>query len=132
MPKLTKTQSEKLWGTDGPYSQANIIIQTRILDDQVSRVFIEVEIDVNPLTYEIVSQNRTHFKNDPVVTQFINHADFCGLEHGYTSCAFSGEYLDESVMKEAEHALEYSKAAIIRMHQFVMDELNKADLTLDG
>lgn len=28
--KLTKKQQDELWGGEGPYSEANIIIQTRI------------------------------------------------------------------------------------------------------
>jgi len=122
--KLSKSQIDKLWGEDGPYSQANLIIQTRILDDTVSRVFVEVEVDINPLTYEIIKQNIKKFKDDPMVTQLIDHADFRGQEFGYVSCAFSCEYYDESVMNEAKKALEYTKKTVIKMHKFVMNLLD--------
>lgn len=123
MQKLSQTQLDKLWGEDGPYSQANIIIQTRILDAHVSRVFVEVEVDINPLTYEIIKQNRDHFKSDPMVSQLIDHADYRGPAFGYVSCAFSAEYIDESVMKEAKKRLEYCTKTIIKLHKFVMNLL---------
>jgi len=41
--KLTKKQRDQLWGESGPYSEAKIITETRILDDEVSRVFVVVE-----------------------------------------------------------------------------------------
>ena len=121
--KLTQRQLDKLWGEDGPYSQANIIIQTRILDDKVSRVFIEVEVEINPLTYEIIEQNIKQFKDDMMITQLIEHADYRGPEFGYVSSAYSCEYYDESVMKEAKKRLEYAKKTIIKMHKFVMNLL---------
>jgi len=122
--KLSQRQLDKLWGEDGPYSQANLIVQTRILDDKVSRVFVEVEVEINPLTYEIIKQNIKQFENDPMISQLIDHAENRGQEFGYVSCAFSRQYYDESVMKEAKKALEYSKKTIIKMHKFVMDLLD--------
>lgn len=38
--KLTEKQREKLWGESGPYSQVNLKIENRILDDSLSRVFV--------------------------------------------------------------------------------------------
>ena len=122
--KLTQQQSDKLWGEDGPYSQANLIVQTRILDDKVSRVFVEVEVDINPLTYEIIKQNMKQFKDDQMITQLIEHADSRGQDFGYVCSAFSREYRDESVMEEAKMRLEYTKKTIIKMHKFVMDLLD--------
>lgn len=122
--ELTQKQRDKLWGEVGPYSQANLTLETRILDDKVSRVFIEVEVNINPLTYEIIKQNIKQFKNDPMITQLIAHAENRGQEFGYVSCAFSREYKEESVMEEAKKCLEYSKKTIIKMHQFVMDLLD--------
>ena len=46
-----------LWGETGPYSQANLRKEARILDDQVSRVFLVVEADINPTTFEIIASN---------------------------------------------------------------------------
>ena len=54
--KLTKIQSDKLWGEDGPYSEVHLIIETRILDDKVTRKFIIVEQNINPLSFEILKR----------------------------------------------------------------------------
>lgn len=125
--KLTNKLKEELWGGSGPYSQVNLIIQSRILDDSVSRVFIEVEVEINPLTFKIISQNRKQFRDDQTIIQLLDHAEFRGQEFGYVSHAFSGEYRNESVLRRAEKTLEYSKETVIKMHKFVMDllELNE-------
>ena len=122
--KLTQKQRDQLWGEQGPYSEAKLIIETRILDDHVSRIFVVVEVSINPLTYEIISKNIKLFKNDPAITKLIEHADNRGQDFGYVSMAFMREYIDESVMKEAQKTVEYSKATIIKMHKFVMDLLD--------
>src|SRR3989338_1967369 len=113
--KLTQKQRDQLWGEQGPYSEAKLITETRILDDQVSRVFVVVEIAINPLTYEIISKNIKQFADDEMINQLIAHCENRGQHFGYVSMAFMREYIDESVMKEAEKALEYSKATIIKM-----------------
>jgi hypothetical protein len=51
---LTDKQIAELWGGDGPYSEAKFIIESRILDDSVSRVFLRVEVNINPFTYRII------------------------------------------------------------------------------
>ncbi len=122
--QLTQQQRDELWGEDGPYSQASIIIQTRILDDRVSRVFVEVEADINPLTYKIIAQNRDQFRDDEMIQQLLDHIDYRGQKFGYVIGAFSCEYTDESVMLAAEQALAYTKATIIKMHKFVIDLLD--------
>lgn len=58
-----------------------------------------------------------------MIIQLIEHADNRGQDFGYVSMAFMREYIDESVMKEARKAVEYSKVTIIKMHKFVMDLL---------
>lgn len=118
---LTQKQRDELWGEDGPYSQASIIIQTRILDDKASRVFVEVEADINPFTYKVVIQNREKFKDNMKIQQLIAHADYRGQKFGYVVCAFSREYTDESVMEEAKEVLTYTKETLITMHRFVME-----------
>jgi hypothetical protein len=121
--RLTQQQIDQLWGEQGPYSEAKLIVETRILDDQVSRVFIVVEVNINPLTFEIVSKNKKQFKDDPMITQLIEHSEDRGQKLGYVSMAFMREYYDESVIKEAQKAVEYAKETIIKMHKFVMDLL---------
>jgi hypothetical protein len=122
--KLSQKQRDQLWGENGPYSEARLSIETRILDDSVSRIFVVVEVSINPLTFEIISKNSRYFKDDPMILQLIDHADDRGQHFGYVAQAFMDEYRDESVLEEGHKALEYSKATIIKMHRFVMDLLN--------
>ena len=122
--KITKKQQDKLWGKTGPYSQANLTIQTRILDDKISRVFLVVEADINPLTYEIVKQNRSQFKNNIMIQQLLDHAEYRGQQFGYVVSAFEEEFTDKSVWSEAQERLEYTKDNLIKMHKFVMDLLD--------
>ena len=122
--KITKKQWDKLWGGTGPYSQANLTIQTRILDDKISRVFLVVEADINPLTYEIVKQNRSQFKNNIMIQQLLDHAEYRGQQFGYVVSAFEEEFTDKSVWSEAQERLEYTKDNLIKMHKFVMDLLD--------
>ena len=122
--KITKKQRDKLWGETGPYSQANLILQTRILDDKISRVFLVVEEDMNPLTYEIVKQNRSEFKDDIMIQQLLDHAEYRGQQFGYVVSAFEEEFIGKDVWNEAQRRLEYTKDNLIRMHKFVMDLLD--------
>lgn len=122
---LTKKQQDKIWGETGPYSEARLIFCSRILDDQVSRVFVEVEVAINPLTFEMVKKNRQEFANDPIIQQLLDHSDFRGQKHGYVSSAFSRQYIDHSDALEAERHLQYAKETIIRMHKWLIRNLNK-------
>lgn len=122
--KLTQKQRDELWGEQGPYSEARLSIETRILDDSVSRIFIVVEVSINPLTYKIISKTLKQFVNDKMITQLISHAENRGQNFGYVSMTFISEYKNESVMEEAQNALKYAKATIIKMHKFVMDLLD--------
>ena len=122
--KLSKQQKFDLWGDTGPYSEAKIKIETRILDDSVSRVMVEVEANINPLTFKIIKGARKIFADDVPIQQLLDHAKYMGKNYGYVVCAFSAEYTDEDVMKEAEMRLEYVKETLIRMHKYTMDLLN--------
>ncbi len=122
--KLSQKQLDKLWGGDGPYSQASLIFETRILDDKVSRIFLNVEVSVNPLTFEIILQNRAEFKDDPMIQQLLDHADDRGQEFGYVTSAFQEEYTGEDVLFEAKKRLEYAEKTLIKMHKFVMNLLD--------
>jgi len=118
--KLARKQKDALWGETGPYSQANLTIETRILDDKVSRVFLIVGVDINPLTYELVKKHRAQFADDPKILQLLDHAEYRGQEFGYMTSAFEAEYRDESVMREAQEQLKYTIETLIKMHDFVM------------
>ncbi|MDP3245140.1 MAG: hypothetical protein Q8M83_05810 [bacterium] len=119
--KLTPKQIDKLWGESGPYSQANLTIQTRILDDKISRTFLVVEADINPLTYELVKKHQAQFTDDQKILQLLNHAEYRGHEFGYVTSAFEAEYKNESVMREAQERLEFTIETLIKMHEFVMN-----------
>jgi len=67
MIKITKKQRDMLWGQDGPYSEARIVFETRILDDEISRTFINVEVAINPTTFNICKQNLNKFKENKMI-----------------------------------------------------------------
>lgn len=122
--KLTDKQIFELWGQTGPYSEAEIVIQHRILDDRVSRIFIEVQAKINPTTFKVVKANQAHFSEDIMMQQLLDHAKDMGRDLGYLVNAFTAEYRDESVMREAERRLEYVKETLIKMHQYTMELLD--------
>ncbi len=85
---------------------------------------IEVEANINPLTFRVIKGARKIFADDEPLQQLLDHAKYMGKNYGYVVCAFSKEYIDESVMEEAKICLAYTKETIIRMHKFTMDLLN--------
>lgn len=123
--KLTKVQIEKLWGETGPYSEAHLTIETRILDDFVSRIFLSIDVHINPLTFEIIKDNRELFRDDPRIQQLLDFSEYRGLSFGYVSNAFLKEYSDEKVMKEARKAVERCKDVIFIMHKLILELLNE-------
>ena len=65
MKKLTHQEIEMLWGEEGPYSEAKLVLNTRILDDHISRVMVEVQGHINPTTFRLVKKYRyTDFADD--------------------------------------------------------------------
>ena len=121
--KLSKTQSDKLWGEDGPYSEVHLIIETRILDDKEARKFIIVELNINPLSFEIIKKNRNQFKDDIFIIQILDNAEYRGQKFGYVTCAFMKEYRESSDLIEGQERLDYSKEILIKIHKFVMNYL---------
>ncbi|MBI5619480.1 hypothetical protein HY950_00785 [Candidatus Gottesmanbacteria bacterium] len=119
------SKADRLWGGDGPYSEAHLIVETRILDDRVSRIFIVVEVSINPYTYECIRAHRTLFKSDEMIQQLLDHSEYRGQPDGYVSMAFIDEYRDSEVMEMAQEAIGRCKDTIIKMHKFVMQQLNK-------
>ena len=116
--KLTKKDIDKLWGGKGPYSEAKLIVETRILDDRVSRVFLVVEVSIN----------RKLFSNDPLIQQLLDHSEYRGQSFGYVSCFFQEEFIDDKVMEKAKRSLQYSKNIIIKMHRFVISLLKEKSI----
>lgn len=123
--KQNYSDSDRLWGVDGPYSEAKLIVDSRILDDFISRVFIVVEVAINPYTFELVKSNRKKFNNDLEIQQLLDHAEFRGQAHGYVSMAFSDEFDNEEVMVRAQKRLHESEEMIIRLHKYVMEHLRE-------
>lgn len=119
--KLTAKQIREIWGDDGPYSEVSIKIQTRILDDSVSRIFIEVDANINPLTFKVVKKMRILFKDDIIIQHLLDNARFVGQSYGYTVCAYTKEYEGVDDLKKAQLPLEYTRDAIIKMHKYVME-----------
>lgn len=121
--KLSKTQSDKLWGQDGPYSEVHLIIETRILDNKVTRKFIIVEQNINPLSFEIIKKNSDKFKNDIPIIQLLEHAEYRGQKFGYVACVFMKEYRESRDLIEGQECVDFSKEMLIRIHKFVMSYL---------
>lgn len=121
---LSDRDREMLWGEDEPYSEAKIIMNTRILGDRVSRVTVEVDGNINPTTFNIIKKNKHLFADNPVITQLLETARYEGKGWGYHISAGFEEFTnDEKVMERAKEKLQYMKDAIIRMHEFVMEYL---------
>ena len=121
MKKISSADREMLWDESGPYSEAKIVINTRILDDRVSRVMVEVEGYINPTTFKVVQENIKEFSDDPMITQLLETAVYRGKEFGYHIGAGVEEYTGNEVMQRAKEKLEYMKETMIRMHVFVME-----------
>jgi len=122
--KLSSKQQDQLWGEGGPYSESRVSIETRILDKKVSRTFVSVEVSLNPLTYKIISENIHRFENDNVIQAIIIQAHNEGPYIGYVAQVFIEEYRNQYVMRKAKKIGQDAEAAIIRMHEFVMDLLD--------
>lgn len=123
---LSDEQREKLWGEDGPYSQVNLIVQDRILDDSISRTFLVVEAEINPLTFEMINNNREEFKDSEIIRQLLDKADYRG-KFGYVICSYEKEFRNKKDMEKAQQAVEYTRKAIILMHRFAMKVLDNLE-----
>jgi hypothetical protein len=130
--KLTKKQQANLWGETGPYSQVNLKIENRILDDSLSRVFVMVETEINPVTFELVKKNREKFKKNKMIQGILDHSEYQGEEYGYVSVAYQEELMQEGDMHENDKPLEIAhevlavaQQSVIEMHKFVMGEIDE-------
>jgi len=120
-----KTKFNELWGEDGPYSQAQLITEARVLDDKISRTFLIVSVNINPFTLKLVRKHIGLFKGDVIITGIAKNAAYKGPKDGYSIYVFQQEYMNERVMKDARIIFKETNDAIIRMHRFVMDELKR-------
>lgn len=121
--KLSEKEVDMLWGESGPYSEAKIVIESRILDDSVSRVMIGVRGNINPTTFKIVKENLDAFEKDQIVLDLVKSAVYRGKEYGYEIAGMPFEYDkdDRELIAYIDMQLAHIEAAIIRMHKFVMD-----------
>lgn len=124
MPKkLSRKDYDRMWGEDGPYSQVRLCEEIRILDGSVSRVFLLVEAEVNPFTFEYVRKNRRQFSGDEPVLQLLDHSENRG-KFGYVVSAGEVELRDEGSRGFARKQADMTTEALIRMHKFVMNEFS--------
>ena len=121
--KLTQRDYGQMWGEEGPYSQVRLCEETRILDDSVSRVFLVVEAEINPFTFEYIQKNRKKFETDEEVNQLLHHAEYRG-KFGYVVSAGEVEIRDKESYDFAQKQKDMTIKTLIRMHRFVMDEYN--------
>jgi hypothetical protein len=130
---LTVKQTAELWGEDGPYSEARYLIEHRILDDSVSRIFLRVEVNINPFTYKIIKKNRKKFINDEMIQKILDNSRYLGFKNGYIAVPFESKFMadnDVVVIKEAKKILEETKKAVIRMHKYVIKMIDKPAFTI--
>lgn len=130
---LTDKQIAELWGEEGPYSEARITIEHRILDDSVSRIFLRVEANINPFTYKIIKKHRKEFSDDEMIQAILDSSKFMGFKNGYLTIPFEGKFLtdnDDDVTKEASRMIEETKQAVIRIHKYVIKLIDKPAITI--
>ena len=120
--RLSEKDRDGLWGEDGPYSQVNLIEQTRILGDGISRVFLVVEAEINPFTFEYVLAHRYEFIGDPSIQQLLDHAEYRGPQEGYLVCAGEEELIDKRSFDIAFGYREMTVKRILKMHELVIKD----------
>jgi len=121
MKKLSKPDRQKLWGDGGPYSEVHLIEQSRILDTGISRVFLIVEMKINPFTFEYFFHNRQKFQDDHDLQELLDHAEFRGASEGYVVMAGEEELKDK---RSSDLAFSYRTRAveqIVKMHKVVIE-----------
>jgi len=119
--KLTKEDCERMWGEDQPYSQVRLCEEVRILGDGVSRVFLVVEAEINPFTFEYILEYREKFKDDQAIQQLLDHADYRD-KHGYIVYAGETELRGKESVDFAQEQASAAVQTLIKMHAFIIDE----------
>lgn len=122
--KNSPTERQKeLWSDGGPYSQVNLKIETRILDESVSRVFAIVEAEINPFTFKLVKKNRAAFADDIMIGGMLDSGVYRGWEVGFIAHPFSAQISgwpsdrdDIVILAEANRMLAETERAVIRTH----------------
>lgn len=121
---LSREQRERLWGDGGPYSQIHLTTETRILDKTPGRTFVYVDVEMNPLTFEIMLQNRERFHDDVAIQQFLDEGEYQDEAHGYFVRVFCAQGTDKRVLTSAKRKAKEAQRLVVQMHAFVMDLLD--------
>lgn len=130
---LTEKQRDQLWGESGPYSEARLLIEHRLLDDAVTRVFLRVEVSINPFTFQMIAKHRDEFKDDKMIQQLLDNSEYFGQANGYVSVSFQKKLVfsnEKAIMAEAQKNLEQTKRVIIKMHKYIMKIIDKPAFTI--
>ena len=118
--QLTPEIQEGLWSPEGPYSQARTEIETRILNDQISRTLYYVYVQINPTTVELLKKHKAQVK-DKEILKLLEEARPAEAEgQGYVWWA-SERLEDQPELAEQAHikAVELT----IKLHNQVMSLL---------
>jgi len=122
--KLNQTDLSRLWGDDTPYSQVNLIEQTRVLGDGISRIFLVVEAEINPFTFEYALAHRQLFAGEPAILQLLEHAEYRGPMEGYLVCAGEEELIDKRSFDVAFSNREVALKNVLKMHELVISHFD--------
>ena len=136
--KLTQSDRERMWGEECPYSETHIKTQSRILGVSISRIFLVVEAQINPFTFEYVAKNLNSFPVDHPVHDLVKNATYEGGSYGYVVQSGQEEFIDQESLKLVNEYLQRLTAVVIEMHEFVIaqcglkrvdNNVNSANLT---
>lgn len=126
--KLSHKQQHRLWGENGPYSEARLVFESRIFNDEVAENILLIEVSINPLTWEIIEKSEACFKHDTQVQELIKNSYCLDDDKGYIAMMCFGEFKgDESTLKKAQEYLISIQKALIRMHEYVIDILERME-----
>lgn len=117
---LSDKQRKEMWNEDGPYSEAYLTFETRILDDEISRIFIKVYTSINLLTFRIVKKHKKQFENNKRVMDILEYGELRHEEYGYEALLFRAPY-DHETLEIANKIYGETEEAIIKMHKFVIN-----------
>ncbi|MDD2745120.1 MAG: hypothetical protein PHU93_01150 [Candidatus Gracilibacteria bacterium] len=115
---LTRAGSLVSWGA---YLEVNVITQTRILDNAVSRAFVSVEAVINPFTFQVIQQNLGVLK-DREISEMIEYANDREKWGYVVQVGPEIQYFgDDRVYTQAEVQKDFAIKKIIKIHDFVLD-----------
>lgn len=111
---------DELWGDDEPYSQVQVLKETRILGNKVVRTIYYVYANINPTTYHTLKKNKEQIK-DSMILKFLRDAEYRSKKEGYEWYLYSQETNNS---KRANIIANQMIKVVIKMHELVMEFLN--------